>query len=147
MRLSYDQTSKDIEMTLTIIETDGSRSHQSFNKARYLNSDAMAAEYRAIWSNSWLMAGLVQDVQNPGDFFVFEIGSEQILISRDQQGQLHGFYNVCQHRGNLLMGTGHGNATHFRCSYHAWTYDLDGALKGVPLVDKFVEDPRCANRD
>ena len=120
----------DIDMTLTIIETDGIRSHQSFNKARYLSADTMAAESRAIWSNSWLMAGLICDVQKPGDFFVFEIGSEQILISRDQQGQLHGFYNVCQHRGNLLVGDEHGNAAHFRCPYHAWTYDLDGTLKG-----------------
>ena len=137
----------DIDMTLTIIETDGVRSHQSFNKARYLSADTMAAESRAIWSNSWLMAGLIRDVEKPGDFFVFEIGSEQILISRDQKGQLHGFYNVCQHRGNLLVGAENGNAAHFRCPYHAWTYDLDGTLKGVPLVDKFAEDPRCADRN
>ena len=134
-------------MTLKIIEKTGTRTHQTFTKDRYVDASTLAEEHRAIWSDCWLLAGLVSDVAVPGDYFVFELGAEQILVTKDQSGELHGFFNVCQHRGNLLMGEALGHAQQLRCPYHAWTYDLDGRLKGVPGLDLFAEDPRCAGRD
>ena len=134
-------------MTLTIIETSAQRTHQSFEKDRYLSQATADAELDAVWNDCWLMAGLVQDVQHPGGFFVFSVGLEQVLITRDDQGELRAFFNVCQHRGNRLVCETQGSTQHFRCPYHAWTFSLDGQLKGVPLIEKFTEDPRTANRD
>ncbi|MDA0761366.1 MAG: aromatic ring-hydroxylating dioxygenase subunit alpha [Proteobacteria bacterium] len=133
-------------MTLTIIETHTARTHQTFRKDRYVSQEVKALEDRAIWGNTWLLAGLASDVARPGDFFVFAVGIEQILVTRDEAGDLQAFFNVCQHRGNRLVCEAHGTTQHFRCPYHAWTFGLDGQLKSVPLVEKFAEDPRKANR-
>ena len=99
---------------------------------RYIEGDTLDIEWEHIWRTQWLLAGLVSDVREPGEFFVFEIGPEQILVTRTAKGDLKAFYNVCQHRGNRLVNERSGRVEDFRCLYHAWTYDLDGELKGVP---------------
>ena len=105
---------------------------------RYIEGDTLDIEWEHIWCTQWLLAGLVSDVREPGEFFVFEIGTEQILIARTAKGDLKAFYNVCQHRGNRLVNERSGRAEDFRCLYHAWTYDLDGQLKGVPGLANFL---------
>ncbi len=109
---------------------------------RYIEGDTLDIEWEHIWRTQWLLAGLVSDVREPGEFFVFEIGPEQILVTRTAKGDLKAFYNVCQHRGNRLVNERSGRAEDFRCLYHAWTYDLDGELKGVPGLANFSQDPR-----
>ena len=120
-------------VNLTGVEVD----YRSFDKGRYLGSEYMEREWQRVWRGAWLLAGLVSDVQNPGDFFVFDLGREQVLITRSRDGRLRAFYNVCQHRGNRLVNVERGQVANFRCAYHAWNYDLDGRLKGVPIEDRF----------
>jgi phenylpropionate dioxygenase-like ring-hydroxylating dioxygenase large terminal subunit len=118
----------------------------NFDSARYVDTSYMEQEWQAIWGQTWLLAGLVSDVQEPGDFFVFDIGPEQILVSRSQVGDVQGFYNVCQHRGNRLVTAERGHASNFRCAYHAWTYNVDGELKSVPYEERFPQGVPCAER-
>lgn len=118
----------------------------NFDTARYVDASYMEQEWAAIWSQTWLLAGLVSDVSEAGDFFVFDLGREQILVSRSQAGDVQGFYNVCQHRGNRLVTQERGHASNFRCAYHAWTYSTDGALKSVPYEERFAEGVPCAER-
>ncbi|MEM9622111.1 MAG: aromatic ring-hydroxylating dioxygenase subunit alpha [Pseudomonadota bacterium] len=117
---------------------------RNFDKQRYLDPDYMAQEWQSIWRESWLLAGLVSDVQKPGDYFVFDMGREQILISRTTSGAVQGFYNVCQHRGNRLVTSERGHASSFRCAYHAWTYNVDGELAIVPYEERFEGGVPCA---
>ena len=77
-------------------------------------------------------------MQKPGDFFVFDIGRTEILVTRTQSGAIQGFFNVCQHRGNRLVTEECGHADTFRCAYHAWTYDTEGTLKIVPYENRFT---------
>lgn len=58
----------------------------------------MAEEREKVWAKTWLFAGVAQDVEEPGDFFVFDLEPESIIISRSEAGELHAFFNVCQHR-------------------------------------------------
>ena len=131
-------------MTVEVVNLSGAEvEYRSFEKARYLSTAFMEREWQRVWRGSWLLAGLASDVENPGDFFVFDLGREQVLITRSRNGQLRAFYNVCQHRGNRLVNVERGHAANFRCAYHAWNYDLDGHLKGVPIEDRFkVPVPR-----
>ena len=60
------------------------------------------------------------------------MGEDPVILSRDGQGRLHAFLNMCRHRGNRLVRFDDGNARHFMCSYHGWTYANDGTLEHVP---------------
>jgi phenylpropionate dioxygenase-like ring-hydroxylating dioxygenase large terminal subunit len=110
----------------------------NFSTDRYVDASYMEQEWEGLWRKSWLLAGIESDVRNPGDYFVFDIGREQILIARGKSGKVQGFYNVCQHRGNRLVDDERGHAANFRCAYHAWTYDSDGGLIIVPYEERFA---------
>jgi len=111
----------------------------NYSTSRYVDANHMEQEWDHVWRKSWLLAGLESDVQNPGDYFVFDMGREQILVTRGQSGSVQGFYNVCQHRGNRLVNDERGHAVNFRCAYHAWTYNTDGELKIIPYKERFAD--------
>ena len=69
---------------------------------RYTDPAFLKLEDEHIWSKTWLLAGAECDVAEPGDYFVFENLRESILVTRAEDGAIHAFYNVCQHRGNQL---------------------------------------------
>jgi len=126
-------------MTINIVNLSNFPAEISnFTKGRYINPAYMDQEWDAVWRESWLMAGLASDVKSPGDYFVFDMGREQILVAKGSTDEVRAFYNVCQHRGNQLVSEECGNATNFRCAYHAWTYDIDGDLKSVPYKERFT---------
>ncbi len=133
-------------MSLAIIDhTQGSRPY-SVSKARYVEAALLCPEWNQVFCTSWLLAGLEQDVRRNGDFFVFSIGPEQILVTRSADNQLHAFYNVCQHRGLRLVTEACGNSRYFRCGYHAWTYANDGTLKAAPHREQFTQGLDLAGR-
>ena len=67
-----------------------------------------------------------------GDFFVTFIGEDRVICVRDNDGNPQVLVNTCRHRGNAICRAEEGHATSFMCTYHGWTYDLKGALVGVP---------------
>ena len=79
----------------------------------------------------WLLAGVVSDVPEAGDYFTFEIGAEQILLVRQADKSIKAFYNVCPHRGNRLALNDRGSVEQFTCAFHGWQYRLDGKLKCI----------------
>ncbi len=86
------------------------------------------AEMDGIWRTGWLYAGASCQVPNPGDYFLYEVDGDSIVIVRDKDGQLQALYNVCRHRGSLICDAAEGNLKRFVCPYHQWTYDLNGQL-------------------
>ena len=134
-------------MTIEVVNHTGNGvSNANFSKHRYLNPAWMDREWEQIWSRCWLLAGLESDLEQAGDFFVFDLGREEILVTRGTDGTVRAFYNVCQHRGNRLVAAERGHADSFRCAYHAWTYDVDGKLAIVPHQDQFPAGVPCAER-
>ncbi len=106
---------------------------------RYTDPAYMALEDEKIWSKTWLLAGACCDVEKPGDYFVFEIMRESILVTHADDGQLYAFYNVCQHRGNRLRGQGCGFSERLACAFHGWEWRLDGSLHHVPEAHDFPQ--------
>ena len=104
---------------------------------RYISPEYMWREREKLWPRVWLLAGLVQDVADPGDYFVFDLEPESIIVSRTQAGELAAFYNACQHRGARVLLSERGTLDRFTCPYHGWTYGNDGALVRVPDEDSF----------
>jgi choline monooxygenase len=104
----------------------------------YTDPAVLAAESRSVFGRTWQAVGRAADVAAPGSYLAGEITGEPILVTRDPDGVLRAFSNVCRHRGSLLA-EGHGQAPVIRCPYHAWTYSLDGRLFGQPEFEG-VED-------
>ena len=106
---------------------------------RYTNPAYLPLEDNRIWSKTWLLAGVVSDVAEPGDYFVFENLRESILVTRAADGLIRAFYNVCQHRGNQLKPAGCGSSNDIVCGFHGWQWHMDGKLKEVPEAQDFPQ--------
>jgi phenylpropionate dioxygenase-like ring-hydroxylating dioxygenase large terminal subunit len=111
-------------------------------KDRYLSREYQERERQHLWPRVWNLVGPTSDVADPGDYLVFDLGDESVLVTRGGDGVLRAFHNVCQHRGRRLREEGSGRAEMFQCPYHRWTYDPDGALISAPDADDFPQgDP------
>lgn len=93
----------------------------------YTSPEILELEKEKLFFRDWLIVGRIEEWPNPGDYRAMEIVGEPVVISRNQAGELKAFANVCRHRG-VAVAIGEGNAKEFSCPYHAWVYDLDGAL-------------------
>ena len=100
----------------------------------YVDPAVAALEQEAIFRRTWQIVGRRAQVAQPGDYFTTELCGEPLLLTRDAQGELRGFHNVCRHRAGP-PATGCGNRRVFRCGYHGWTYGLDGKLINAPEME------------
>jgi phenylpropionate dioxygenase-like ring-hydroxylating dioxygenase large terminal subunit len=89
-------------------------------------------EMSQIFGRAWLMIGHESLVPTVNDFFHTYMGEDPVILTRDSQGRLHALLNMCRHRGNRVVRCDDGNARHFMCTYHGWTYANDGTLESVP---------------
>jgi Rieske 2Fe-2S family protein len=94
----------------------------------YVSDEAFLFDTQVMLKSVWLYACTVAHVKNPGDYFVFELGSDSIIIVRGRDKQVRAFWNSCRHRGSKICLEQRGRAPRLMCPYHQWTYGLDGAL-------------------
>ncbi len=92
----------------------------------YRSQQIFDLEQKYIFEGGWMFLGLACQAPRPHDFFTTHIGRQSVIVSRDQNGTLHGLINACRHRGSLICHTAAGNAKAHVCPYHAWTYDSAG---------------------
>jgi choline monooxygenase len=92
-------------------------------------------ERKAVFGNTWQAVGRADQVAEPGRFFTADLAGEPILVTRDGEGVLRAFFNVCRHRAAQVCPEAEGHVSRFRCRYHGWTYDLTGRLRGTPEFD------------
>src|SRR5262249_5631161 len=90
------------------------------------------------FSTQWVLVGHHSQIAQAGDYLTAEVAGESLIVVRDKRGAIHGFYNVCRHRGSRLIENRHGQSTAIQCPYHAWTYALDGRLIGAPHMDEVL---------
>lgn len=92
-------------------------------------------ELDEILYKSWLYAGHVSQVPDPGDYFQYELGEDAIIVTRDKDGAVHALMNICRHRGARVCEEQSGNRKTFVCPYHGWVYDMDGSLKAARAME------------
>jgi phenylpropionate dioxygenase-like ring-hydroxylating dioxygenase large terminal subunit len=98
-------------------------------------------ERERVLATHWIMAARSADVVNPGDWTSFEGHGETVVITRQPDGSLAAFQNVCRHRGPAIVTDWQGcGARRFKCPYHGWVYDTTGKLVGVPEREDFAEE-------
>ncbi|MFA7603469.1 MAG: Rieske (2Fe-2S) protein, partial [Novosphingobium sp.] len=104
---------------------------------RYYDPAFMKREWDGLWTKTWLLAGRVDDIPEPGDFFRFDIGTESFLVMRGTKGDIRVMFNVCQHRGARLVGAEFGSFNQIRCPYHSWAWTIDGEITHVTDRETF----------
>ncbi len=98
----------------------------------FFDPDIYQLEMEQIFARAWLFMCHESQIPNPGDFFLNFMGEDRVIIVRNNDGGISVLVNSCRHRGNAVCRADEGHATSFMCTYHGWTYDLKGALVGVP---------------
>jgi Rieske 2Fe-2S family protein len=109
---------------------------KSLPQRYFVSAEVFAEEQEKIFSKQWLLVGHESQVGSPGDYIVQDVNRESLIVIRDKNGEIHGFFNVCRHRGTRLIEDQNGRCTAIQCPYHAWTYGLDGRLIGAPHMDE-----------
>jgi len=99
----------------------------------YYSSDIFALEKARIFTREWCCVGRSEEIAHPGDYMAIRLVGEPIVVTRNLEGELRCFANVCLHRG-VEVAQDSGNTRIFSCPYHAWTYDLDGRLTAAGFM-------------
>ena len=102
----------------------------------YTSQEHYDAEVEALFLDQPLVFALSGALPDKGCYFTVDIFGTPILLSRNTKGQVKALTNMCRHRGVRVMD-GHGRTRRFVCPFHAWSYDLDGNLAGIPTSEAF----------
>jgi len=102
----------------------------------YTDPDLFELEKRQIFRRLPLMVAPSCELPEPGDFKAMDICGVPLLLSRQKDGEVLAYLNMCTHRGNPLA-SGTGNAARFMCGYHGWTFKQNGDLIGVASPGDF----------
>lgn len=128
-----EQTRTLLESMRRLVEKHHSDWH-TLPPAAYNSDDIFELERIKIFRPGWICVGRADQVSRPGDFLSVDVVGEPLVMVRDATGQLRVLSRVCRHRW-MEVCSGGGNSKFFRCPYHGWTYDLQGALVRAPEMD------------
>lgn len=111
---------------------------------RYWCKDFAQREWDKMWKRIWHVGGREAQLEEPGDFIVHNFWHDSIMMVKQKDGSIRAFYNVCRHRGNLLVNVEEGGVTdNFTCPYHGWKWGIDGALNWVQDAEDFPQGDPC----
>jgi choline monooxygenase len=102
----------------------------------YTSEEHYQRELEVLFNDQILVLCLSGALPKASSYLTVEMLGVPILLTRDSGGRVHALANVCRHRG-VRVADGHGEARRFTCPFHAWVYDLEGKLVGVPVADGF----------
>lgn len=103
----------------------------------YTDAHRFARELRGIFQRTPVFAATSAQLRNAGDYLALELAGVPVMLVRGKDGRVRGFRNTCRHRGaRLLEGSGSGLRA-MVCPYHAWSYNTEGRLIGVPSKEFF----------
>ena len=106
--------------------------HGTIDRRFFSDAAIYELELERVFARGWSFMCHASQIPNPGDFFMTFIGEDRVICVRDNDGLPQVLVNSCRHRGNAVCRAEEGHTTSFMCTYHGWTYDLKGALVGVP---------------
>jgi carnitine monooxygenase subunit len=107
----------------------------SLRAAAYTDPKWLEVDLRAILGRTWQWICHAERLRAPGSYVTATVAGMPIALVRDRSGLLRAFYNVCRHRAHELL-SGSGTTGTIVCPYHAWVYDLDGALRAARRADR-----------
>jgi glycine betaine catabolism A len=118
-------------------EAAGWRPKPTLAGREYWDEDVWREERDRIWHSTWVAVGRAEEVPDRGSYRTYDVAGESVFVTRNADGELRGFYNVCSHRGTRFLDEGCGTVKKaFKCPYHGWTYGLNGELLATPNVEQ-----------
>lgn len=100
---------------------------------RYIKPEFAQAEYERMWPRTWQFACREEHIPDVGDYYVYDVGPYSLIVTRVGENDIRAYFNACLHRGTKLRHSGtEGTATEFKCSFHAWSWNVDGSCRSVP---------------
>jgi glycine betaine catabolism A len=116
----------DLERVLSPLEPCG------LPRAAYTDESVLTFERERIFGRVWVCVGREQELARPGEFLRARVAGEELVIVRGVDLELRAFYNICRHRGLLLLEPERGRLLELICDYHGWVYEPSGALRVAP---------------
>ena len=96
----------------------------------YVSDEVFAWEQQFLFESAWVCVGRSSEVGEPNDQRSIAVGSQSVVLARDSDGLLRGFFNACRHRGHELLAPGACTSrASIVCPYHSWAFRLDGRLR------------------
>ena len=99
----------------------------------YNDEEIFRLERERLFSRAWVFVGHTSEIPQPGDYVVRRVLEDSFIVARGEDGEVRALFNMCLHRGMQVCRAEIGNASHFRCPYHGWSYRNDGRLVGLPF--------------
>ncbi|NKY34571.1 aromatic ring-hydroxylating dioxygenase subunit alpha [Nocardia speluncae] len=103
----------------------------------YTDPEIFEQEIARIFESTWIWVAHESELPTPGSFKSTHVGRQPVIVTRNRKGQLNTLLNRCRHRGASICEQKQGVANGFTCPYHAWSYSLDGQLRGIPYPDGY----------
>src|SRR5712692_2855748 len=88
-------------------------------------------ELERLFTRTWCYLAHESEIAQPGDYVTRRLGSDGVIVVRGADGVVRCLLNTCRHRGMRVCRADRGQAAHFTCPYHGWTYANSGQLLGV----------------
>jgi Rieske 2Fe-2S family protein len=118
----------------------------SLDQAFYMAPEIFEEEFKHLFSRQWQFTDHISRIPKKGDFFVFKIAGEEIIVVRGEGEAVHAHFNVCRHRGSRVCLASEGHAKRLTCPYHAWSYGLDGRLANARAMGESVDKTKLSLR-
>lgn len=94
---------------------------------RYIDPSFLRLEYDKLWTRTWQAAARLDEIPEAGDFTVYNIGDQSVLLVRADESTVKAYHNVCPHRGTALGdGCGKFENSQILCPFHGWRWNLHG---------------------
>lgn len=117
---------------------DAQGTNTSLDQAFYTDKDIYQRDLEAVYFKCWLYAGHLSEIPHVGDWFLFEMAGESVIIVRSDDNIVSALVNVCRHRGSRICIEKQGCSKKLVCRYHGWSYSLDGRLHSAAhMGDEF----------
>lgn len=110
------------------------------DRSVFTEPELFDVEMEFIFEKVWIYACHESELPGPNHYVTVQIGRQPIIVTRDAQGALHAMVNACAHRGATLVRQQKGRRAGFTCSFHGWTFKMDGALAKVKAPDQYGDD-------
>ncbi|MFI6698628.1 Rieske 2Fe-2S domain-containing protein [Streptomyces sp. NPDC050509] len=99
----------------------------------YNDEEIFRLERERLFNRAWVFVGHESEIPQAGDYVVRRVLEDSFIVARGEDGQVRALFNMCLHRGMQVCRAEMGNASHFRCPYHGWSYRNDGRIAGLPF--------------